>query len=81
MEDLLLGLDALSALILVGLVMGGAELVKRLFSRDWLAVVTIVVCGLIGAGAGFAMGITALQGLAFGMAATGYFTLAQKIGG
>ena len=81
MEDLLLGLDALSALIMVGLVMGGAELVKRLFQKDWIAVVTIVVCGLIGGGAGLAMGITFLQGLAFGMAATGYFTLAQKIGG
>lgn len=80
MEELLLGLDTLSALIMVGLVMGGAELVKRIFARDWLASAIIVVCGLIGAVAGFAMGITPLQGLAFGMAATGYFTIAQKIG-
>lgn len=81
MEELLLGLDTLSALIMVGLVMGGAELVKRVFDRDWIAVATIVVCGLIGGGAGLAMGITFLQGLAFGMAATGYYSLVQKIGG
>lgn len=80
MEELLLGLDATAAIVMVGLVMGGAELVKRLFAKDWKAAAIIAVCGLIGAGAGFALGITALQGLAFGMAATGYYSLAQRIG-
>lgn len=79
MEELL-GLDAMSAIILTGLVMGGVELVKRAFDKDIRAVITILVCAVIGAGAGLALGITALQGVVYGLAATGYITLAQNVG-
>lgn len=79
MEDIF-GLDAFTALILTGLVMGGAELIKRLFARDWMAAATIVVSAIIGGIAGAALGIMPIQGIAFGLAASGYVTLVQNIG-
>lgn len=75
-----LGLDTMTAAILTGLCMGVVELVKRLFDKDWKASVTIVACALVGGLAGLALGINMLQGIAFGLAATGYITLAQNIG-
>ena len=74
------GLDAMTALILTGLVMGGAELIKRLFDKDWRAAAIIASSALIGGLAGMSLGITILQGIAFGLAASGYITLAQNIG-
>ena len=74
------GLDAMTALILTGLVMGGAELIKRLFDKDWRAAAIIVSSAVIGGLAGMSLGITVLQGIAFGLPASGYITLAQNIG-
>lgn len=74
------GLDAMTALILTGLVMGGAELIKRLFDKDWRAAAIIASSAVIGGLAGISLGITVLQGIAFGLAASGYITLAQNIG-
>lgn len=79
MEEIL-GLDAMTAIILTGLVMGGAELVKRLFAKDWKAAVTIAVSAAIGGVAGPMLGITVLQGIAYGLAASGYIAFAQNIG-
>ena len=73
-------LDAMTAAILTGLVMGGVELIKRLFSKDWQAVAIIVVASLIGGLAGVALGINVLEGIVYGLAASGYITLAQNIG-
>ena len=74
------GLDAMTALILTGLVMGGAELIKRLFDKDWRAAAIIASSAVIGGLAGMSLGITILQGIAFGLAASGYITLVQNIG-
>lgn len=79
MEDIL-GLDATTALILTGLVMGGVELVKRLFKKDWKAVAIICTSAVIGGVAGAILGILPLQGIAYGLAASGYITLVQNIG-
>lgn len=79
MEEIL-GLDAMTAVILTGLVMGGVELVKRLFDKDWKASAIIVAAALIGGVAGATLGITALQGIAYGLAASGYITLVQNVG-
>ena len=76
----LLGLDAMTAVILTGLVMGGAELIKRLFDKDWRAAAIIASSAVVGGLAGMSLGITVLQGIAFGLAASGYITLAQNIG-
>lgn len=79
MEELF-GLDAMTAIILTGLVMGGVELLKRLFDKDWKAAIIIAVSAIIGGIAGAILGILPLQGMAFGLAASGYVTLAQNIG-
>lgn len=79
MEEIL-GLDTLTAIILTGLVMGGAELVKRLFKKDWMAAVTIAISAIIGGVAGAVLGIMPIQGIAYGLAASGYITLVQNIG-
>lgn len=79
MENIL-GLDGTTALVLTGLVMGGVELVKRLFSKDWQAAIIIIAASLIGGLAGMAFGIHILQGVVYGLAASGYVTLAQNIG-
>ena len=79
MENVL-GLDAMTAIVLTGLVMGGAELIKRLFDKDWRAAAIITASALIGGLAGMSLGITILQGIVFGLAASGYITLAQNIG-
>lgn len=79
MENIL-GLDATTALVLTGLVMGGVELVKRLFKKDWQATIIIIVASIIGGLAGLAFGIHILQGIVYGLAASGYVTLAQNIG-
>lgn len=79
MEDIL-GLDATTALVLTGLVMGGVELVKRLFKKDWKAVAIICTSAIIGGVAGSILGILPLQGIAYGLAASGYITLVQNVG-
>lgn len=79
MEEIL-GLDTVTAIILTGLVMGGVELIKRLFDKDWRAVAIIAVASVIGGLAGMALGINILQGIAYGLAASGYITFAQNIG-
>lgn len=79
MEEIF-GLDTFTALILTGLVMGASELIKRLFAKDWMAAITIAVSAIIGGVAGTILGIMPIQGIAFGLAASGYITLVQNIG-
>ena len=76
----ILGLDTMTAIILGGLCMGTVEFIKRLFDKDWRAAVIIFACAIVGGLAGMAMGINMLQGIAYGLAATGYITLAQNVG-
>ena len=80
MEEIL-GIDAMTAVIITGMVMGAAELIKRLFQKDWQAAAIIAVSALIGGIAGAIMGLLPLQGIAFGLAASGYITLVQHVGG
>lgn len=79
MEEIL-GLDAVTTVILAGLVMGASELIKRLFAKDWKAAVTIVVSAIVGGIAGAIMGILPISGVAYGLAASGYVALVQNIG-
>ena len=79
MEEIL-GLDTMTALILTGLVMGGTEFVKRLSGKDWEAAIIILSAAVIGGVAGAILGINVLQGIAYGLAASGYISLAQNIG-
>lgn len=76
----ILGLSTLAAVVLTGLVAGGTELIKRLFDKDWRAAVTIVVAAIIGGLGGLVFGANFLVGMVFGLAASGYVTIAQNIG-
>ena len=75
MEELL-GIDAMTAVILTGTVMGAVELVKRLFAKDWQAAAIVFISALVGGLAGAVLELMPLQGIAFGLAASGYITLA-----
>ena len=76
----ILGLSALATVVLTGLVAGGVELIKRLFDKDWRASATIIVAALIGGFGGLVFGVDFLVGMVFGLAASGYITIAQNIG-
>lgn len=76
----ILGLSTLATVVLTGLVAGGTELIKRLFDKDWRAAVTIVVAAIIGGLGALVFGANFLVGMVFGLAASGYVTIAQNIG-
>ena len=75
-----LGITGLAAAVLTGLVAGVVELVKRVFDRDWRAAVTIVLAGIVGGLGALYMGTDFLAGVVFGLAASGFVTIAQNIG-
>ena len=75
----ILGLSALATAVLTGLVAGGTELVKRLFDADWRAAATIIVAALIGGAGGLVFGANFLVGMVFGLASSGYITIAQNV--
>lgn len=77
-----LGITGITAVLLVGAVMGFVELVKRVFDRDWRAVVTIIGAGLVGGLVSLfpEMSFGFLTGVVGGLAASGYITLGQNVG-
>lgn len=75
----ILGLSTLATVVLTGLVAGGVELIKRVLDRDWRTVATIIVAALIGGGAGLAFGVNFLVGMVYGLATSGYITIAQNV--
>lgn len=76
----ILGLSTLATAVLTGLVTGAVELIKRIFDKDWRAVATIVTASLVGGAGGLVFGVNFLIGMVFGLAASGYITIAQNIG-
>ena len=75
----ILGLSTLATVVLTGLVAGGVELVKRILDRDWRTVVTIIVAAIIGGAGGLAFGLNFLVGMVYGLATSGYITIAQNV--
>ena len=73
-------LDAVTTAILLGMVAGVVELIKRAFKKDWKAVIIIAGAGLTGTLVGWLIGINPLIGAVVGLAASGYITIAQNIG-
>lgn len=73
-------LDAVTAAILLGMVAGVIEMIKRAFEKDWKSVVVIAGAGATGALVGWAIGINPFIGAVVGFAASGYITIAQNIG-
>lgn len=75
----ILGLSSLATVVLTGLVAGGTELIKRIFDKDWRATVTIIIAAVIGGLGGLVFGANFLVGMVFGLAASGYITIAQNV--
>ena len=73
-------LDPIVATILIGLVSGVIECIKRAFEKDWKAVAIILGAGVTGALAGLALTISPLIGAVVGLAASGFITIAQNVG-
>lgn len=75
-----IGITGVTAVILTGFVMGGVELVKRAFKKDWQTVAIILVAGTLGGVGGLYTGVDFLAGIVYGFAASGFITLAQNVG-
>lgn len=73
-------LDAVTVAILLGMVAGAVELIKRLFEKDWKVVAIIAGAGITGCLVGWAIGVNPFIGAVVGLAASGYITIAQNIG-
>lgn len=73
-------LDAVTVAILLGMVAGVVECIKRAFEKDWKAVAIIVGAAATGALVGLAIAINPLIGAVVGLAASGYITIMQNIG-
>lgn len=73
-------LDAVTTAILLGMVAGVIELIKRAFDKDWRAVAIILGAGVTGALVGLLISVNPLIGAVVGLAASGYITIVQNIG-
>ena len=73
-------LDPVTAAILLGMVAGVVELIKRAFDKDWKAVCIIAGAGVTGALVALSIAINPLIGAVVGLAASGFITIAQNIG-
>jgi hypothetical protein len=73
-------LGAVETAILLGMVAGVIELIKRAFKKDWKAVCIIAGAGVTGSLVGLAIGINPLIGAVVGLSASGFVTIAQNIG-
>lgn len=73
-------LDPVTTAILLGMVAGVVELIKRVFKNDWVAVATIIGAGVAGALTALALAINPLIGAVVGLAASGFITIAQNFG-
>lgn len=72
-------LDTITTAVLLGMVAGVVELIKRVFAKDWKAVAIIIGAGVAGALTGLLLTISPLIGAVVGLAASGYITIAQNI--
>ena len=73
---------AVAVSVLTFLCIGGTELVKQAFARNWKAVVIIVVSTLIGGLGGWLLVpvVVGVVGLVIGLSASGLVTGLQKVG-
>lgn len=72
-------LDPITTAVLLGMVAGVVELIKRVFDKEWRAVATIIGSAVAGALTAIPMSVNPLIGAVVGLAASGYITIAQNI--
>lgn len=73
-------LGAVETAILLGMVAGIVEVIKRAFEKDWKAVAIILGAAVTGALTALAIAINPLIGAVVGLSASGFITIAQNIG-
>ena len=73
-------LDPLTAVILLGMVAGVVELIKRAFAKDWKSCAIILGAGITGGLVALPLAINPLIGIVVGLASSGFITIAQNIG-
>lgn len=73
-------LEPLTAVILLGMVAGVVELIKRAFAKDWKSCAIIAGAGLTGCLVAIPLAINPLIGAVVGFASSGFITIAQNIG-
>lgn len=80
MDLTILGIDGISAVLLVGFVMGFVELAKALYDRQWRTAIIIGVAAVAGGAVSPLIGLPVVTGIVGGLAASGAITLAQNLG-
>ena len=79
-------LDPITAAILLGMVAGVVEFVKRFCAflakdtDEWKPCAIIACAGITGALTALALGLSPLMGAVIGFSASGYITIVQNIG-
>ncbi len=81
MDLSILGIEPMTALLLVGFVMGFVELAKAIYDQEWRKAIVIGVAGVAGGVVAPFIGLGIITGIVGGLAASGAITLAQNIGG
>ncbi len=72
-------LDPVIVTVMLGMVAGVVELIKRLFDKDWRSAAIIAGSGTAGALTALLLSVNPLIGAVVGLAASGYITIAQNI--
>jgi hypothetical protein len=73
-------LGAVETAILLGMVAGVIECIKRAFEKDWKAVAIILGAAAAGALTALAIAVNPLIGAVVGLSASGFITIAQNVG-
>lgn len=76
----LFNLEPVVAAVMLGMVAGVVELIKRLFDKDWRAVAIIIGAGVAGALTALPLAVNPLIGAVVGLASSGYITIVQNFG-
>lgn len=80
MDLSMLGIDGVTALLLIGFVMGFVELAKAIYDREWRKAIVIGVAGVAGGVVSPFISLPIVTGIVGGLAASGVITLAQNLG-
>lgn len=80
MDLSMLGIDGITALLLVGFVMGFVELAKAIYDKEWRKAIVIAVAAVAGGVVSPFIGLPIITGIVGGLAASGAITFAQNLG-
>lgn len=79
-DELITVLDPVALVVLTASAVGATELVKRIAKKDYTAALTILVSAVVAALLSPFVGVAWYYGLVVGLQASGFVTVANKIG-